>query len=148
LDGGGVRGALTLGILERVEALLRERQGAGREDFVLADYFDFIGGTSTGAIIASMLAWGCSVEEVKGRYQKMGPQVFEALPLWRAWRHKFRAEGLEQFLREFFVEEDGSPATLGTTRLRSRLLVVLPITSSTGAPSRRAFRISTFRCGS
>ena len=27
LDGGGIRGALTLGFLERVESILREREG-------------------------------------------------------------------------------------------------------------------------
>ena len=44
LDGGGIRGLLTLGILEKIEALV-----AGEK---LGEYFDYIAGTSTGAIIA------------------------------------------------------------------------------------------------
>jgi predicted acylesterase/phospholipase RssA len=57
LDGGGVRGALTLSYLERMETLLRERAGGG-DDVRLCDYFDLIGGTSTGSIIATGLALG------------------------------------------------------------------------------------------
>jgi patatin-like phospholipase/acyl hydrolase len=53
LDGGGLRGILSLGILEKIEGLLRERHGAGN-DFRLCHYFDLIAGTSTGAIIASV----------------------------------------------------------------------------------------------
>ena len=62
LDGGGVRGALSLGVLESVERLVRER--LGREDARLCDYFDLIAGTSTGSIIAAGLALGMSVEEL------------------------------------------------------------------------------------
>ena len=49
LDGGGIRGALTLGFLERMEGILRRRHL--KPDLRLSDYFDLIGGTSTGAII-------------------------------------------------------------------------------------------------
>ena len=56
LDGGGIRGALTLGCLERIEAILRQRHR--RPDLRLCEYFDLIGGTSTGAIIAAALAIG------------------------------------------------------------------------------------------
>ena len=50
LDGGGIRGVLTLGYLARIEAILRARSSTP-ETFCLADYFDLIGGTSTGSII-------------------------------------------------------------------------------------------------
>src|SRR5580658_1692916 len=53
LDGGGVRGIISLAYLERLETILRDRFGP---DTVLADYFDLIGGASTGAIIATGLA--------------------------------------------------------------------------------------------
>jgi Patatin-like phospholipase len=48
LDGGGIRGLVTLGILEKLEADLRAASG-GDAGFHLCDYFDFISGTSTGA---------------------------------------------------------------------------------------------------
>jgi patatin-like phospholipase/acyl hydrolase len=59
LDGSGIRGAITLGFLEQMARLLRAR--LKREDLKLYDYFDLIGGTSTGAIIASGLAIGMPV---------------------------------------------------------------------------------------
>ena len=49
LDGGGVRGAITVAFLERIESLLWERYG---RDMRLGDFFDLVGGTSTGAIIS------------------------------------------------------------------------------------------------
>ena len=50
LDGGGVRGVMTLEILAKIESDLRA--STGKPNLVLADWFDFIGGTSTGAIIS------------------------------------------------------------------------------------------------
>ena len=47
LDGGGIRGTITLEILAELERSLEQRLGAG-PGFVLADYFDYIAGTSTG----------------------------------------------------------------------------------------------------
>ena len=52
LDGGGIRGVLTLEVLIRIEDLLAEATGRGAQ-FRLCDFFDYIGGTSTGAIIVS-----------------------------------------------------------------------------------------------
>ena len=60
LDGGGIRGVMTLEILREIEHTLQTE--LGRDDrFVLADYFDYIAGTSTGAIIATFLSLGWRV---------------------------------------------------------------------------------------
>ena len=56
LDGGGVRGAISVAFLERIEAIYREQQRGG-DPVVLADRFDLIGGTSTGAIIGTTSPW-------------------------------------------------------------------------------------------
>ena len=40
LDGGGIRGAITLGFLARMETILRERHG--NPDMKLRDYFDLV----------------------------------------------------------------------------------------------------------
>jgi hypothetical protein len=74
LDGGGVKGVLTLGILRVLEAELRRR--SGDPTLVLSDYYDLIGGTSTGAIVASGLALGRSTNDLIEMYMKMGPDVF------------------------------------------------------------------------
>lgn len=75
LDGGGVKGVLTLGLLKPLEQELLRRAG-GHEGFRLSDYYDLIGGTSTGAIIATGLALGLSVDELTDLYMKLGPDVF------------------------------------------------------------------------
>ena len=75
LDGGGVKGVLTLGMLKPLEDELR-RRAHGDADFRLCDYYDLIGGTSTGAIIASGLALGLSVAELTDLYMRLGPEVF------------------------------------------------------------------------
>jgi hypothetical protein len=66
LDGGGIRGTLSLGFLEKVESTLRA--DLGKPEMVLSDYFDLIAGTSTGAIIAGALAIGMPVEKITEAY--------------------------------------------------------------------------------
>ena len=99
LDGGGVRGILTLGFLQRIEALLRRRHGDDPA-FRLCHYFDLIAGTSTGSIIAALLARGESVAEVIDLYQQLATSVFAS----RWWRRglllpRYDKRALEQFLR-------------------------------------------------
>ena len=59
LDGGGVKGVLTLGHAEAAGGRTAPPRGR-RAEFRLADYYDLIGGTSTGAIIAS--GWRLAIE--------------------------------------------------------------------------------------
>jgi hypothetical protein len=75
LDGGGVKGVLTLGMLKVLEDELR-RRAHGDADFRLSDYYDLIGGTSTGAIIATALSLGLSVDDLIELYMRLGPDVF------------------------------------------------------------------------
>lgn len=132
LDGGGIRGLFALQYARRIEQLLREKTGTA--DLVLADHFHYIGGTSTGAIIAAFLSWGLSVDEIEGLYRKNAIAMFrKAGWLDRFTSHKFVAEGLTGFLKEFFTEEDGSEATFGTKKLRTLLLVVAR-NATTGSP--------------
>lgn len=74
LDGGGVRGILSAGILAEVERRLTLR--CGRKDFRLSEYFDLIGGTSTGAILAAGLAMGKTCAEAADLYREIAPEVF------------------------------------------------------------------------
>ena len=54
LDGGGIRGILTVEVLAKIEHMLRHNLRRGN-DFVLADYLDLFSGTSTGAPVAMTL---------------------------------------------------------------------------------------------
>jgi hypothetical protein len=98
IDGGGVRGALTVAFLERIEAILIERYGP---DYRLGDYFDMVGGTSTGAVIAGALALRFKTEQVKHFYMKLAPYAFKrqrwAIPILQA---KFDARGLRKQIED------------------------------------------------
>lgn len=101
LDGGGIRGAIALGYLERIEQELRARHDD--PDLLLCDYFDLIGGTSTGSIIAAGLATGRSVAEIKDLYLRLGPRVFsQRRRLLGRLESKFDAAALEVELRQQF----------------------------------------------
>jgi hypothetical protein len=123
LDGGGVRGFFTIEVLARIEELLRK--DTGRPDLVLADHFDLIAGTSTGAIIGTLLSWGLPVDWIREQYTTQVARMFRKTPVWQAQIAKYRQEGLSKFLTDLFREEDGSVAKLGSARLRTLLLVVL-----------------------
>ncbi|HKZ74687.1 MAG TPA: patatin-like phospholipase family protein [Steroidobacteraceae bacterium] len=120
LDGGGLRGILSLAILQQVETVLRERHD-GDADFRLAHYFDLIAGTSTGAIIAAALAMGRSVEWIRGQYMQLGKRVFEKSWLRQGFlRAKYDEGQLVKELQEVF----GADTTLGGPKLQTGLLVI------------------------
>jgi len=121
LDGGGLRGILTLGILKQIENELRQRHG-NDAGFHLCDYFDLIAGTSTGAIIAATLAIGWSVDDITKKYFELGSYVFQRSLLRQGLlRAKYDETRLIEQLQSVF----GSDTTLGSNRLQTGLLVVI-----------------------
>jgi hypothetical protein len=94
LDGGGVRGAITVAFLEQIEKVLSARL---KEPVHLANWFDLIGGTSTGAVIAGALALGYTTEDIRNFYLELAPKVFRR-SMWRLLRlkSKFDAEALRK----------------------------------------------------
>jgi len=66
-DGGGIRGLLSLTLLEQLE---QERPG-------FLDMVDLISGTSTGGIIALALASGMTPTEARQLYEELGRNVFK-----------------------------------------------------------------------
>src|SRR5262245_19289495 len=99
LDGGGIRGLVALGILEKIETDLR-RLHKGKDNFRLSDYFDFIGGTSTGAILAVGLATGMSVADLIKFYLEAGPLMFQKEALCDRLWNKFKSDPLEGLLKK------------------------------------------------
>jgi patatin-like phospholipase len=120
LDGGGLRGILTLGILKRIEEELRARHG-GDSAFRLCHYFDLIAGTSTGAIIAATLAIGWSVDEIVQKYTELGNRVFKRSLLRRGLlRAMYHEQQLSDELRAVFGDR-----ALGSRDLCTGLLIVI-----------------------
>lgn len=130
LDGGGIRGILSLEILAKIESELQKAMSLD-DSFVLADYFDYVAGTSTGAIIATCISLGMRVDEIRDFYVKSGPAMFnKARLLDRFYRNKFDDKNLAQQLQAVIAEktqqEPGKPhATLGTDKLKTLLLLIM-----------------------
>jgi predicted acylesterase/phospholipase RssA len=119
LDGGGIRGILTLQVLIKMEELLREKSGQG-ERFRLCHFFDYIGGTGTGAIIAAGLALGMSAQELSNFYVKTGPAMFDKSFILFRLRHLYESQPLATELQKTF----GKDTTLFPEYLKCLLLVV------------------------
>lgn len=102
LDGGGVRGVITVAFLERMEAVIATQEGRA---VCLGDWFDLVGGTSTGAVIAGALALGHTTEELKHFYLRLAPRVFRR-PFWRVMglQAKFDARALRHEIEEVVGE--------------------------------------------
>src|SRR5688500_6340787 len=96
IDGGGIRGVIALEILIEIERIL----GRGRPGFRLTQYFDYISGTSTGAIIAAGLSLGMSASELLDFYQDKGAQMFDRAFLLRRFRHRFDDRNLAAMLQD------------------------------------------------
>lgn len=119
LDGGGIRGILTLEYLEAIETMLRQR--SRRPDLVLSDYFDLIGGTSTGSIIAAALACGFTVAQLKNLYRNIGATVFKGSFLRHGvFTPKFPSEPVHAAL----ADNLGADTTLDGDRIRTGLMVM------------------------
>lgn len=155
LDGGGMRGLVSIEVLTKIETILRARSGRG-DAFRLCHYFDYIAGTSTGAIIGALLSLGKSCAEIKSLYtgfgaimfdkgfirerleaedKKFGPKVGKQLERARLAGH-WVANRLDLTDRPYSKYEDapvkaelkkqvGENSTLGTDTLQTLLLMVL-----------------------
>lgn len=122
LDGGGIRGALTLGFLERIEEIIREREG--NPNLMLYEYFDLIGGTSTGAIIAAGLSIGMSASEIKDLYLDIGDKIFGVKRSWlldplKRYKAEFDFKPLEKALEEVFGN-----ITIGSKDIKTGLCLI------------------------
>lgn len=119
LDGGGVRGIITIAFLKKIEELLARRSGRG-DDFRLCEYFDLVGGTSVGSLIATLVALGYSMAEVEQKFRLWAPEIFR-----RPWlgipglSPRFSARGLKRRAREVLGER-----TLESADFRTGLAII------------------------
>jgi hypothetical protein len=120
LDGGGARGILSLAFLERVETLLAVRTGGG-DAFRLADYFDLVGGTSVGSILASGVALRYRVSALIDLFREVCESVFRAswLSFGGLLAPKFSSETLQDIL-----ERELGDTTLGSEQVATGLAIV------------------------
>lgn len=72
IDGGGVRGIIPAVVLASLESA-----PGGR----VRDHFDFLAGTSTGALIVGAAAAGMPADRIVDLYRRRAPQVFRRVPV-------------------------------------------------------------------
>jgi hypothetical protein len=106
-------------VLIKIEEMLAEATGQGKE-FRLCDFFDYIGGTSTGAIIAAGLARGMSARQLLEFYRRTGPAMFDKTFLLQRLKSLYKSEPLAQELKQTF----GEKTSLFPENLRCLLLAV------------------------
>jgi patatin-like phospholipase/acyl hydrolase len=90
LDGGGAKGFYTLGVLKEIEAML---------GCPLYKRFDLVFGTSTGAIIAALIALGYEVDQIQALYTEHVPRVMSSRSA------SARTVALQNLAKEVFEEK-------------------------------------------
>jgi len=108
LDGGGAKGFYTLGVLHHVEAMVRRP---------LHECFDLIFGTSTGAIIAALLALGKNVEEIHQLYREHVPTIMKRKLPWS------KSKALAELSQEVFGDAkfDAVKTDVGIVAIKWRI---------------------------
>lgn len=116
LDGGGIRGLYTAALLHGIAQRVARMNGQPEEQLDVGSAFDLIVGTSTGAILATALAAGLSLERIIELYRNNARKIFSdpapepklALLSW-AWRHRRSPANssipLQKMLEETFGTE-------------------------------------------
>lgn len=94
IDGGGIRGIFAVAILKAMEEEYKKP---------IADLFDVVAGTSTGAIIATSIVLKKPMKEFLKSYQKFGKQIFHP----QAQIGIFKSVYSDRYLRTFFKKNFG-----------------------------------------
>ena len=124
-DGGGILGLMSVEILAKIESELRLKLDKD-DKFVLADYFDFVCGTSTGAIIAACISAGMSMEQIRKFYLDSGKQMFDKASLFKRLQYNYNDEPLAKLLRKALDDQlKETDAKLGSLNLKTVLMMVM-----------------------
>lgn len=128
LDGGGAKGFYTLGVLKEIEAMI---------GCPLHQKFDLVFGTSTGAIIASLIALGYSVDDILSLYRKHVPAVMSNKTA------AARSGALKSLASEVFGDATFSDVKTGVGVVAARWLTERPMIFK-GSIAQAHGRASTF----
>ena len=135
LDGGGIRGIIPGTVLSYIEDKLKEK--SGDPNARIADYFDFITGTSSGGILS--LLYLCPDKDGKPKYtakealnifKEKGDEIFKVSVLEKIRSlhgiidEKYPEKPLEKLLKSYFSEnllsESLKPCLLPSYDIRNR----------------------------
>jgi len=123
LDGGGIRGIITIEILAQIEKELREKYN--NPSMKLSEYFDFVAGTSTGALIGVLVSMGKSVDEIRDFYLEKGRKMFQRYALIPLLGRLIGYEYSDRALAKMIKNVVGAESTLGTKKLKTLFMLVM-----------------------
>ena len=112
LDGGGSKGFYTLGVLHEIEGML---------DVPLHECFDLVFGTSTGAIIAALIALRFRVDEIHALYKEHVPIIMGK----RSAKHRTKA--LKNLADEVFGDKYFTDVRTGIGIVATKWLIERPM---------------------
>lgn len=131
LDGGGAKGFYTLGVLKEIEAMI---------GCPLHEKFNLVFGTSTGAIIASLVALGHDVDSIFELYKKHVPTVM------REKSASGRTRALKRLSHDVFGDSNFDQAKTGIGIVAARWLTERPMIFKSSAAQAHG-RAATFTPG-
>jgi predicted acylesterase/phospholipase RssA len=131
LDGGGAKGFYTLGVLREIEGMVK---------CPLHEKFDLIFGTSTGGIIAALLAQGRSVAEISDLYERHVPTVM------RERGRRAKSNALAMLGDEIFGDAKFDKMKTGVGIVATRWLIERPMIFKTSIEQAHG-RMGTFSPG-
>lgn len=128
LDGGGAKGFYTLGVLKEIEAMVR---------CPLHQKFDLVFGTSTGAIIASLIALGHGLDSILELYRKHVPTVMSERTA------EARSRALQNLATEVFGDAAFTDVKTGIGIVTAKWLTERPMIFK-GSVAQAHGRVGTF----
>jgi uncharacterized protein len=131
LDGGGAKGFYTLGALEEIEGMLKSP---------LYKRFDLIFGTSTGAIIAALLALGFQVGEIHELYKKYVPEIMKVKG------RDAKSQALQRLAAKVFGDKKFDAVKTGVGIVATKWVIERPMIFKANAEQAHG-RVGTFAPG-
>ena len=139
IDGGGMKGIVSAIVLKHLEEKLKLY--SGNENARIADYFDLIAGTSTGAILTALYLYPTekgeskySAQEILDFYLIHGKGIFKRNFLYPVFDAKYTNKELKKLLDYYFgtttIGELRKPCLLTSYDATQRKAVFFNTTSS------------------
>jgi len=119
IDGGGIRCLIGIEVLAELEQRLAA--AFGDPGYRLCQHFDLVAGTSGGAIIATAVALGLPMVDIRDFVVANARNMFRPAQWYRRYWSLYDKEELEHNMQHWF----GADTRLGSDRLRTLLLLVM-----------------------
>ncbi|MGB4767522.1 MAG: patatin-like phospholipase family protein [Rugosibacter sp.] len=131
LDGGGAKGFYTLGVLKEIEGMIK---------CPLYKRFDLVFGTSTGAIIAALIALGYEVDDIHIIYKEHVPRIM------RVRSPGGKSKALEELATTVFTDKKFDAVKTGVGIVTTKWVIEKPMIFK-GNVAQAHGRVGTFSPG-